>query len=104
MSGDCAGVPADVPRTGTVYATAECIWIELDGQLAATLWPAHYTATYSPTLTVFDESGRPVARGGERLTAVMLGPTPTDEDPCGFAAVVEVYIDEFATPPEPASS
>jgi hypothetical protein len=95
-SGDCPGVPAIDLRTGTLHSTQHCIWIEIDGQRAGTLWPAHYTATYVP-LVVFDESGQQVAKEGDKLTTAIVGPKPTVEDSCGIDSVVELYFNPFAT-------
>jgi hypothetical protein len=85
-------VPAIDARTGTIHATQQCIWIEIDGQRAATLWPAHFTATYAP-LVVFDESGRQVAKEGDQLTMAFVGPKPAAEPRCGIDSVVELHFE-----------
>jgi hypothetical protein len=98
-SGDCVGVPADIPRSGTVHSAGNCIWMDIDGQRAAILWPPNYTAAFAPAAVISDEKGQPVARAGEELTTVILGPTQSDKDDCGLTAAVQVYFDTFGTPP-----
>lgn len=73
--------------------------MNIDGQRAAILWPPHYTATFEPAAVIFDEEGQRVARAGDALTTVMLGPDPKDADACGLTAVVQVYFDKVAASP-----
>ena len=101
-SGDCPGVPAIDLRSGTIHATGECIWMTFEGQRVAVLWPAHYTATFEPALTVFDEAGRPVARDGDELTLAILGPHPIEKDGCGLESTVQLHFDQFPTATAPA--
>jgi hypothetical protein len=84
-------------RTGTIHATQQCIWIEIEGRRAATLWPAHYTATYEP-LVVFDESGQQVAKEGDQLTMAFVGPKRASEQRCGMDSVVELHFKPFHSP------
>lgn len=95
-SGDCVGVPADVSRTGTIHVTGECIWMQIDGQRAAVLWPPHFTARFSPSAAILNESGEQVAKDGDELTTVILGPKSKDKDACGLVNVVELYFNQFA--------
>jgi hypothetical protein len=92
-SDDCVGMPADLPRTGTIHATDGCIWMEIEGQKASTLWPPNFTATFAPDLEVLDDSGNTIITGdGHSLVAVMLGPRSAISDPCGLGSVVEIFF------------
>jgi hypothetical protein len=92
-TGDCVGVPAIDLRSGTIHATGECIWMTFEDQRVALLWPAHYTATFTPTLTVFDGDGRRVASDGDELTLAILGPDPIERDACGLEKVVQLHFE-----------
>jgi hypothetical protein len=101
-SGECPGVPAIGHRSGTIHATGECIWMTFEGQRVAILWPAHYTATYTPALAVFDQRGRPVAVEGEQLTLAILGPDPIETDACGLENVVQLHFNPLDIETAPA--
>lgn len=94
-TGDCVGVPAIGHRSGTIHATGDCIWMTFEGQRVAVLWPAHYSAAYTPALAVFDESGRQVASEGEQLNLAILGPDSIETDACGLEKVVQLHFDPF---------
>jgi hypothetical protein len=95
--GPCLGVPADIPRTATIHGSSSCIWLEIEGQRSAILWPAHYTAELQP-LIVYDDSGNEMAKEGDVLATVMLGPIQTDRDACGLTSTVQLYFDKFSDP------
>ncbi len=101
-TGDCVGVPAIDHRSGMIYATRECIWMTFEGQRVAVLWPAHYTATYTPALAVFDESGRQVASEDAELSLAILGPDSIERDGCGLEKVVQLHFDPFQQATAPA--
>ena len=63
----------------------------IDGIHASALWPPHYTATFDP-LVIFDESGRQIAKGGDALQIVVLGPTPIGPDSCGMQNQVQLFF------------
>lgn len=74
----------------------------IDGTQASALWPPHYTATYGP-LVVYDATGQRVAREGDRLRTVILGPTPIDLDSCGLRSQVQLFFDPYFAGPSAAS-
>lgn len=62
-----------VPRVGVLAGDPDreggCVWIEVDGEPQAVLWPAGYQAGFgsadgAETLELVDETDRVVARGG----------------------------------------
>ena len=94
----CPGIPADVPKTGVLGGTGECLWIDTDGILASTLWPPKYTASVEP-IVVYDEAGKAVFHPGDVISAVMFGPTKLDHpDGCGLINEVALYIDATSAP------
>jgi hypothetical protein len=80
-----------VPRNGRLGGAGECIWIDIDRVRASALWPRGFTASAGP-IVVYDADGGAIARDGEVLTAVMLGPTRLDgPDECGLTDVIDVF-------------
>ena len=77
----------------------DCLWIELGGTRSAVLWPPGYSASFDPIM-LFDAGGRSVARGGDLISAVMLGPDPLPTpDACGLITTIEFYGDPIAPGP-----
>jgi len=91
--GTCPGVPAIEERQGILGATDWCTWVLVDGQRALALWPSGFTAVIDP-LVIYGPNGGEVAREGETISVVMVGPERLDgATECGLQSKVELYFD-----------
>jgi hypothetical protein len=73
---------------GTLHERDGCISILRDnGEEARIVWPFGYSAQMSP-LAIFDNTGRLVAQGGDRLRGDGAGPFTGSPDSCGRGTYV----------------
>ena len=96
--GGCRGVGTDLVIHGSATDPHVTWATSLDGsRRSEILWPVGYTAHFAPTLQVLDETGKVVAREGDRLIGACGGPEQAGPRP-------PIWVDGADIDPAPSST
>lgn len=98
----CPGVPSVVLREGVLGGDSRCLWLDLDGTRGEVRWPPGFTGVGDP-LAIHDPGGIEVARPGDSLSGVILGPREAaPSEHCGLDVWFDVYMSDSAMGPSSA--